>query len=355
MGRVGCQFITSTARITKTFRGGSQNNIRNRKSNSSMGPRPSMYGEHAAWALFWHVKRVMWGPRFLLHASAFSSRLVPGLLPCRSIVQHPSFSQVLAVPLITLFSSTAALSACVFVATYTASSASRRRPPPSFAPFTASPPNAPSSPKVPPDLLLHRAAAAMVYITSDLFGPVDTHSQSHHHWHVMTDSHHDIPGLGKRKRSLDGDATHNIRGTRPQHNTSFERNSDHKYSPHAMDHRPVKQMKRLSPKIALVKSTSHLMDTDITSPASAYTSVEVQPHAVSDLRACHACKSAPKRKKELENYMDCNRCIGRTCYICARQCLGGCGKKICKECTAEVGQEGDSWCLDCLQREQYMK
>lgn len=196
----------------------------------------------------------------------------------------------------------------------------------------------------------------MVYITSDLFGPVDTHSQHHHYWHVMTDSYHDPAGLGKRKRSLDGDATHNSRGLRAQHTPSFELNSDHTYSLHAMDHRPVKQMKRLGPKITLVKSTSHLMDTDSsTSPANAYTGVEVQPHAVSDLRACHACKSAPKRKKDLENYMDCNRCIGRTCYICARQCLGGCGKKVCKECTAEVGQEGDSWCLDCLQREQYMK
>lgn len=196
----------------------------------------------------------------------------------------------------------------------------------------------------------------MVYITSDLFGPVDTHSQSHPHWHVMADSQYDPAGLGKRKRGLDGDATNNSRGSRAPHIPSFDLNSDHTYLPHAMDHRPFKQMKRLSPKCAFVKSTSHLMDTDSgTSLANAYTNAEVQPHAVSDLRACHACKSAPKRKKDLENYMDCNRCIGRTCYICARQCLGGCGKKLCKECTAEVGQEGDSWCLDCLQREQYMK
>jgi hypothetical protein len=194
----------------------------------------------------------------------------------------------------------------------------------------------------------------MVYITPDLFGLVDTHSQTHHHWHVMTDSQHDPASLGKRKRNLDGDATHNNRGSRLQHSSSFDRNSDHAYSPHAMDHRPIKQIKRLSPKVVLGKSTSHLthMDTS-TSPASGSTSVEVQPHAVSDLRACHACKSAPKRKRDLENYMDCKRCVGRTCYICARQCLGGCGKKVCRECTAEVGQERDSWCLDCLQRDQY--
>lgn len=195
----------------------------------------------------------------------------------------------------------------------------------------------------------------MVYITSDLFGPVDTHSQPHHHWHIMAESQHDPAGLGKRKRSPDRDATHNSRVLRPQHTSSFDRNGDHAYSSHAIDHRPVKQIKRLSPKVALGKSASHLMDTDTsTSPANGFTNAQVQPNDVRDLRACHACKSAPKRKKELENYMDCKRCIGRTCYICARQCLGGCGRKVCRECTAEVGQERDSWCLDCLQREQYM-
>ncbi|KAF1932058.1 uncharacterized protein M421DRAFT_416783, partial [Didymella exigua CBS 183.55] len=195
----------------------------------------------------------------------------------------------------------------------------------------------------------------MVYITSDLFGPVDTHSQSQHHWHIMTESHHDPASLGKRKRSLDGDATHNSRAPRPQHTSSFDRNIDHTYSPHAMGPRPLKQIKRLSPMFAAVKSTSHLMDTEnSTSPASGFTNIEVPSPAVNDLRACHACKSAPKRKKDLENYMDCKRCVGRTCYICARQCLGGCGRKVCRECTAEVGQERDSWCLDCLQQEQYM-
>jgi hypothetical protein len=194
----------------------------------------------------------------------------------------------------------------------------------------------------------------MVYITSDLFGPVDTHRQPHHHWHAMTDSHHDLASLGKRKRTLDGDVVHSSRGPRPQQTSCFDRNNELSYTSHAIDHRPTKQTKRLSPKLALAKSTSHLMDTDA-SPAICSTNAQVQPYAINDLRACHACKSAPKRKKDLENYMDCKRCVGRTCYICARQCLGGCGRKVCRECTAEVGQERDSWCLDCLQREQYMK
>lgn len=209
----------------------------------------------------------------------------------------------------------------------------------------------------PPIFPLHRDAAAMVYITSDLFGPAETHSQIHHHWHTMTDPQHDAASLGKRKRTHDGDAAHVGRGSRPQHTSAFEHNNDRSYVSYApMEHRPVKQVKRISPKVTLVKSTSHVMDTDVsTSSPVDWTSTQVQLHAVTDLRACHACKSAPKRRKDLENYMDCKRCVGRTCYICARQCLGGCGKKVCRECTAEVGQERDSWCLDCLQRDQYMK
>ncbi|KAJ4992136.1 hypothetical protein SVAN01_02457 [Stagonosporopsis vannaccii] len=194
----------------------------------------------------------------------------------------------------------------------------------------------------------------MVYITSDLFGPVDTHNQPHRHWPTTTDSHHDVLGLGKRKRARDADGAHPTRDSRSQHASALDHNSDRSYA--TSEQRPMKQIKRFCPKLALAKSTSHLMDTDIgMSPPVGFTSGQVQPHAVTDLRACHACKSAPKRKRDLENYMDCKRCIGRTCYICARQCLGGCGRKVCRECTAEVGQERDSWCLDCLQREQYMR
>lgn len=110
------------------------------------------------------------------------------------------------------------------------------------------------------------------------------------------------------------------------------------------DRRPVKQPKRLSPKLALVKSTSHLMDIEPDVPT-------MQSHPVSDLRPCYACNSAPKRKKDLDGFMDCKRCDHRTCYICARQCFGGCGKAVCKKCIVEVGQEGDPWCLDCYSRD----
>lgn len=193
-------------------------------------------------------------------------------------------------------------------------------------------------------------AAAMVFITSDLFGAVNTHNQPRRHWHTMTEAPHDAESLGKRKRTQDGDG----RGHRPHHASPFDHDSDQLYT--TAEHRPMKQLKRISPKLSLLKSTSHLMDTDAgAAPPVQFKHGQVQPHAVADLRACHACKTAPKRKSDLENYMDCKRCVGRTCYICARQCLGGCGKKVCRECTAEVGQERDSWCLDCLQRDQYMK
>ncbi|KAF2635308.1 hypothetical protein P280DRAFT_195749 [Massarina eburnea CBS 473.64] len=110
------------------------------------------------------------------------------------------------------------------------------------------------------------------------------------------------------------------------------------------DRRPMKQMKRTNPK--LEKHPSHLMEieTELT-PSS---SERPQPsYAHLNLRSCHVCSTAPKRKRELEEYMDCRRCEGRTCYICARQCFR-CGKAICKKCTVEAGEEGDSWCLECF-------
>lgn len=194
----------------------------------------------------------------------------------------------------------------------------------------------------------------MVYITSDLFGPADTPIQPHHHSHIMTDPRQSAASLGKRKRTHDEYATQPSRVPRSQHISVLEHNNGR---PHTIgEHRPTKQIKRICPKPAPTKSTSHLLDTNIgTSPPVCFPDDQIQRSAVINLRACHACKSAPKRKSDLENYMDCKRCVGRTCYICARQCLGGCGRKICRECTAEVGQERDSWCLDCLQREQYMK
>ncbi|KAF2847641.1 hypothetical protein T440DRAFT_430414 [Plenodomus tracheiphilus IPT5] len=208
----------------------------------------------------------------------------------------------------------------------------------------------------------------MVYITSDLFGPDTSYGHENpsnsSYWPTMASPQH-AAGLGKRKRQGEDVATttcvHQHRmhpsgreSARSQfHNTPpFEANGNHSYAVYPItqqhntaERRPVKQLKRINPKAMLVKSTSHLMDIDLESQHS-----HTQSHPVSDLRPCHACKSAPKRKRDLENYLDCKRCDGRTCYICARQCVGGCGKAICKKCIVEVGEEGDSWCLDCYAR-----
>jgi hypothetical protein len=234
---------------------------------------------------------------------------------------------------------------------------------------------------------LHLELTAM-YITSDLFGGRSTHNRTDTtpstFWNTMADAPH-AAGLGKRKRhetveegpntceprSIDdrnNETDSQIRYMHQQrlppasrrshiHNASlFDTNRTHSYcdyptsSMYTSERRPVKQMKRLSPKASLVKSTSHLMDIEPALPTS-LSKPESHQHPVTDLRPCHACKSAPRRRKDLENYLDCRRCDGRTCYICARQCFGGCGKAVCKKCIVEVGEEGDPWCLDCYARD----
>jgi hypothetical protein len=206
-----------------------------------------------------------------------------------------------------------------------------------------------------------------MYITSDLFGGALTHTRGDTattYWTAMPDSPH-TASLGKRKRqeAEEGPSTcshqprslpasrgptrpqlHTIPGLDSNHNLPYSVYSTSPMLPHS-ERRPVKQMKRFSPKATLVKSTSHLMDVEPELPK-----VNTHAHTVNDLRPCHACKSAPKRRRDLENYLDCRRCDGRTCYICARQCFGGCGKAICKKCIVEVGEEGDPWCLDCYAR-----
>ncbi|KAH8732897.1 hypothetical protein GQ44DRAFT_600751 [Phaeosphaeriaceae sp. PMI808] len=210
-----------------------------------------------------------------------------------------------------------------------------------------------------------------MYITSELFsvtaapthncGDNTTSTSTSTHWTTMTDAPH-TAGLGKRKRPEETDAecmrnsrlhrrssplSRSLNRFQPHNHSPFDSNRNLPYSIayFTPERRPVKQMKRLSPKPTLTKSTSHLMDIEPDmSPALSTTTMNL------NTRPCHACKSAPRRRKDLENYMDCRRCDGRTCYICARQCFGGCGKAMCKKCIVEVGEEGDPWCLDCYAR-----
>jgi hypothetical protein len=69
------------------------------------------------------------------------------------------------------------------------------------------------------------------------------------------------------------------------------------------------------------------------------------------LTPCHVCHKAPRLKKDLEGYADCVRCEERTCYICIRLCeVGSCEKKVCRQCCVEQGENGDVYCLDCLEK-----
>ncbi|PSN60837.1 hypothetical protein BS50DRAFT_199020 [Corynespora cassiicola Philippines] len=200
----------------------------------------------------------------------------------------------------------------------------------------------------------------MVYITPELFGSEPHHSRYNPaatSWGIMTDA--PLPNeLGKRKRRTEedqGPSNYPVQQRPPPPAGRLRLHGPDHASPlrptnfsHPSDRRPVKQLKRLSPKLSLVKSTSHLMDTEPDPSPSEPPSTSSS--SSSDLRPCHACNSAPKRKRDLENFLECARCDERTCYICARACVGGCEKAICKKCVVEVGQEGDPWCLDCYSR-----
>lgn len=251
--------------------------------------------------------------------------------------------------------------------------------------FTAPPP---PPPPLPPALPTGTPAAARLaslqltamYITSELFGGPGDAARLHcnntasTYWNAMADSPI-VAGLGKRKR-LEGEQDPSAYGGNTRHPNDSETDCGSRTRPHhqqrlsspnhryhtkstsitpppfdtTIDRRPVKQMKRLSPKSTLTKSTSHLMDLE--PELSRYDhDARAHSHSVTNLRPCHACNSAPRRKKDLENYLDCLRCDGRTCYICARQCFGGCGKAVCKKCIVEVGEDGDPWCLDCYARD----
>ncbi|KAF2109556.1 hypothetical protein BDV96DRAFT_585782 [Lophiotrema nucula] len=232
-----------------------------------------------------------------------------------------------------------------------------------------------------------------MYITSDLFGSTADSASSHQSnpchtqpWNKMTVD----TGLGKRKRSKEeatqteyGGSSGFLDGARADL-PSWLRSADQQPSPGKMlrvhsfpqgsvnnarpwrlpggtttatittaPHRPFKQLKRVSPKKPpppLTKSTSHLMDTDEPAASHPCPASSEPPPSSSDLRSCHICHTAPKRKSDLENFLECQSCEGRACYICARECAGGCQRQLCRKCCVEVGEEGNTWCLHCYQR-----
>jgi hypothetical protein len=89
------------------------------------------------------------------------------------------------------------------------------------------------------------------------------------------------------------------------------------------------------------------------------------------MQRCHMCSKAPRMKRDLDGYSDCWRCRRRTCYVCVRVCemggsappaglgfaravgglgTGSCGgRRVCRACCVEVGEEGKVVCLDCFE------
>ncbi|KAF1951826.1 hypothetical protein CC80DRAFT_480165 [Byssothecium circinans] len=206
----------------------------------------------------------------------------------------------------------------------------------------------------------------MVYITSELFDSGNTHGRSHSpctHTQGSDNMAETHSTQAKRKRRVEDDD-----GTSPSkiahrtspagrgslrllgHNAALDSNSHRMYpvsataAPHATsERRPIKQMRRSN--LKLEKQPSRLMDIE-PDPAHSSSDKAHRSNTSSDLRPCHVCNAAPKWKRELEEYMDCRRCEGRTCYICARQCFR-CGQALCRKCTAEDKNNGDTWCLEC--------
>ncbi|KAF2705311.1 hypothetical protein K504DRAFT_537381 [Pleomassaria siparia CBS 279.74] len=232
-----------------------------------------------------------------------------------------------------------------------------------------------------------------MYITSDLFGSDAAHSHSHSHsptaastttWITMPNTH--PPALGKRKTRTDDPTEEPSSNAHASFNRLSPSTGRSQFKRQALGHtvsdnntwttlytqipphtylapeRPQKQYRRALPKKVAIaaRSTSHLMDVEAeTVISSSSCSSHSYPHSHShsrphshpsgalDLRACHVCHTAPRRRNELENYHECKRCKENTCFICARQCANGCGEKICSKCCVEIGQEGDTLCLDC--------
>lgn len=193
-------------------------------------------------------------------------------------------------------------------------------------------------------------APAKMFFTADFYPPYGfytsetTPSHLPNTWTAMPESEPTTGPLGKRKRQRDIEDEH------IPHSDAVTAAQQHARLPpykSQLRSRPIKQT-RLSPK--LQKLPSHLMEHEIGLPESklAAPGLHLQRTAEIDLRPCHICHSAPKRRRELENYLQCQACDKRACYICARQCSGKCGKQLCSKCCAEVGEEGATFCFGCI-------
>lgn len=89
------------------------------------------------------------------------------------------------------------------------------------------------------------------------------------------------------------------------------------------------------------------------SESSVSVPIPTMQHQPGQLAACCCCSSRPMRKTDLERFSDCQMCEKRTCTVCIRTCHGSCGdRRICKKCSVEQGEERDSFCLECMNKEE---
>ena len=128
------------------------------------------------------------------------------------------------------------------------------------------------------------------------------------------------------------------------------------------DRRPLRETSA-----SATNGTSH--DMAINAGASAYAQLaprrETEEDAGTLMQRCHMCSKAPRMKRDLDGYSDCWRCRRRTCYVCVRVCEMGSmpgfgraravglgascgGRRVCRACCVEVGEEGKVFCLDCF-------
>ncbi|KAK7542420.1 uncharacterized protein J3D65DRAFT_214916 [Phyllosticta citribraziliensis] len=227
-----------------------------------------------------------------------------------------------------------------------------------------------------------------MYITEELFESADpTYSPGTR----QTDSHEP---LGKRKRTATDDVyTANFLPTK---NLKLASLLDEKYAEapataslynynHLAQQQPQQQRprKRAVPHPRLHVQAQHLrsrpplqnVHQNCRTILNETTTKATSSPSTPDLNPCHCCHRSPHTKKDLEGYMACEACGARTCFICLRQCVGsrcgdgaepsavekdakaygignGCGgRKICRACCVERGEEGDTWCLRCLEGE----
>ncbi|KAF2099390.1 hypothetical protein NA57DRAFT_55360 [Rhizodiscina lignyota] len=214
-----------------------------------------------------------------------------------------------------------------------------------------------------------------MYITSELFLTPDSPNCGHHDKFTSWDA---MPGatirpvplevLGKRKRRLDAVET-SKQNASPLRSKSWPQDQKQALPYPASDVAIVQTMHTDSHSLRPILESPHNDETPeihpskirrkilppklhcvVLSEKASGNKAPPRPPSISPvLQPCHICHKAPKLKTDLDAYIDCSRCNERTCYICIRQCVGGCqGNTICSGCCVEEGEDGTVFCLGCL-------